>query len=136
MNRLAAMLLAILLACGIAAGVTLRGAVAEDAPPPPTVKLIIDYRDGVQKHFTALPWKAGMTVLDALQAAGRHPRGIKIGLRGKGATAFVTQIDDVENEGRGQNWVFRVNGELARKSCGALEVKAADTILWTFGEYR
>ncbi len=105
-------------------------------PNPQTVQLIIDYGDGVQKHFTALEWKDGMTVLDALEAAQKHPRGIKFVYRGKGETAFLTQIDELENEGRGRNWVYRVNGELAKKSFAILTVKAADTILWTFGEYR
>ena len=32
------------------------------------VKLVIDYGDGVQKHFVALEYKDGMTVFDALLA--------------------------------------------------------------------
>ena len=136
MNRLAVTSLAILFGCAVFTAATARSASADDAPKPPTVQLIIDYGDGVQKHFTALEWKEGMTVLDALEAAQKHPRGIKIVYRGKGATAFLTQIDELENEGRGRNWIYRVNGELAKKSFAILTVKAADTILWTFGEYR
>jgi hypothetical protein len=109
---------------------------AEDAPKPPTVKLVIDYGDGVEKHFTALPWKEGMTVLDVLEAAAHHPRGIKLVHRSSGETAFLTQIDDLKNEGRGRNWLYSVNGQQGKKSFGAAAVKAADTILWSFGEYR
>ena len=50
----------------LAAGAVLSGAVlAVDAPAEkaPTVRLIVDYGDGVEKHFTALPFKKGMTVL-------------------------------------------------------------------------
>jgi hypothetical protein len=111
-------------------------ACADDVPEPQTVRLIIDYGDGVQKHFTALEWKDGMTVLDAMKEAQKHPRGMKFVHRGKGETAFLTRIDELENEGRGRNWMYRVNGELAKKSFAILTVKAADTILWTFGEYR
>jgi len=38
----------------------------------------------------------------------------------KGETAFLTQIDELENEGRGRNWIYRVNGELAKKSFAIL----------------
>ena len=77
----------------------ISGAAAADSAPP-TVRLVIDYGDGVQKHFTKLPWKEGATVLDALQGAANHRRGIEFKHRGTGATAFVTQIDDLKNEGR------------------------------------
>lgn len=111
-------------------------AAADDAPKPPTVKLVIDYGDGLEKHFTALPWKDGMTVLDVLEAAAQHPRGIKFVHRGKGDTAFLTQIDDLKNEGNGRNWLYSVNGQQGKKGFGATAVKAADTILWSFSEYR
>ena len=99
------------------------------------VHVIIDYGDGVQKHFTRLAWKPGMTVLEALKAAAKHPRGIQIKYRGRGATAFVTQIDDLENQGRGRNWLYRVNKKLADRGCGAFPLKSGDTVLWRFGEY-
>ena len=103
---------------------------------PPAVRLVIDYGDGVQKHFTQLPWKKGITAFDALQQAAAHRRGIEFRHRGAGATAFVTQIDDLKNEGRKRNWVFRVNNKLAERSCGIETLKPGDTILWKFGEYR
>jgi hypothetical protein len=100
------------------------------------VRLVIDYGDGVEKHFTAIAWKHEMTVLDAMIAARKHPRGIKFVHRGSGKTAFLTKIDDLENEGRGSNWIYRVNGKLANQSFAVFPVKPADTILWEFGEYR
>ncbi|MHB8970850.1 MAG: DUF4430 domain-containing protein [Pirellulaceae bacterium] len=115
-----------------------HAAASADEPqtPPKTVRLVVDYGDGVEKHFTALAWKEGMTVLDALVAAQKHPRGIKFVYRGKEATAFLTQIDELENEGRGKNWIFRVNDEMASQSFAIFAVKAGDTVLWKFGEYR
>jgi hypothetical protein len=136
MHLHAVMYFAMFLGSAVLTALAAGPACADDAPAPQTVRLIIDYGDGVQKHFTALEWKDGMTVLDAMEEAQKHPRGMKFVHRGKGETAFLTRIDELENEGRGRNWMYRVNGELAKKSFAILTVKAADTILWTFGEYR
>jgi hypothetical protein len=100
------------------------------------VRLAIDYGDGVEKHFTALAWREGMSVLDATKAAQEHPRGIKFQFRGSGETAFLTQIDDLKNEGRGRNWIYRVNGELAERSFAAIKLAAGDTVLWKFEKSR
>jgi hypothetical protein len=34
-----------------------------------TVALTIDYSNGTQKHFTGIPWKKGMTILEAIQGS-------------------------------------------------------------------
>ena len=109
---------------------------AEPKPVGKRVRLVVNYGDGCEKHFTAIPWREGMTVLDALTHAQKHRRGIRIVYRGKGATAFLTKIDDLENEGRGRNWIFRINDELADRSFAVEKVKPSDTILWEFGKYR
>jgi hypothetical protein len=107
---------------------------AEEAKP--AVTLVIDYGDGVQKHFHGLAWTDGATVWDVLEAARRHPRGIQVEIRGKNATAFLVQIDDCRNQGRGKNWVYRINGKLADKSFAVQPVREGETITWEFGEYR
>jgi len=102
-----------------------------------TVQLTVDYGDGVEKRFKALEWKPGLTALQALEAAGRHKRGIKPQHRGAGATAFVEAIDDLENEGGGgRNWLYQVNGEKAKQSAGISPLEAGDEVLWTFGSLR
>jgi hypothetical protein len=104
---------------------------------PPTVKLTIDYGDGCQKCFTSLPHKSAMTVLDALRLAEKHPRGIEFRFRGKGSTALLTRIDDLENQGgQRRNWIFRVNNKLGDRSFAAVQLKAGDTVLWKFEKYR
>ena len=113
-----------------------RSAAADKRPAGKLVQLAIDYGDGVEKRFSQLRWTAGMTVLDTLQVAAKHPRGIEFQHRGSGATAFVYKIDDLENEGRGRNWIFSINGELAERSCGVTGVQAGDRIHWKFGKYR
>jgi hypothetical protein len=126
---LAVLVSALFLALPISGGA--HAAEDEKAEETRTVSLVIDYGDGVQKHVS-LPWKEGMTVLDALEAAAKHPRGIKFKSRGKGETAFVSAIDDLENEGSGRNWTYRVNDKPATKSCGVAELAAGDVALWRF----
>jgi hypothetical protein len=101
-----------------------------------TVLLIIDFGDQSQKHFTGIPWNKEMTIQDVLQAASKHPRGIRFEHRGKGKTAFLLSIDKLKNEGRGRNWIFRVNKKLGDRSFADSTVQPGDTILWTFGKYR
>ncbi len=101
-----------------------------------TVRLEVDYGDGTMKVFMRLPFRAKMTVFQALEAAAKHPRGVTFKSRGGGATAFVSQIDDLKNEGRGDNWVFSVNGELGDRSVGVFAVKPGDTILWRYGKLK
>jgi hypothetical protein len=112
-----------------------RAAAQADAAGSKSVQLTIDYGDGVQKVFRELAWKEGMTVLDALEAAAKHPRGIKSAHRGSGATAFVTGIDDLKNEGSGRNWTYEVNGKKANKSCGVWTLQEGDSIVWKFAKY-
>lgn len=110
------------------------------AAPPSTaaakpIRLSIDYRDGVIKTFTAIEHRAGLTVYDALQAAAKHPRGIKLETKGSGETAFVIAIDDLKNEGGGsdtRNWQFRINGERGKRGSGVTELAAGDEVLWSF----
>ena len=109
---------------------------ADDPVPAAIVQLMIDYGDGVEKHFTRLRWREGMTVLDVLAEAGKQPRGIRFEHRGEGETAFVSQIDDLKNQGKGRNWMFQVNDKAGTTSCGIHKVTKDDRILWKFATYR
>jgi hypothetical protein len=104
---------------------------AQDASP--SVRLTIDYGDGVQKSFVALPWKEKLTVFEALKAAEEHPRGIRVSYTGAGETTFITAIDGQENEGAGErNWRYTVNDLPARYSAGEMELKRGDAVVWRF----
>lgn len=110
---------------------------AAPQPKPKLVRVVIDYGDGVEKHFTRIPWKQEMTVQDAMNAAKAWPHGIDFRYTGRGATAFLTQMDDLKNEGaEGKNWLFHVNGKLATKSFGVLRLEAGDRVTWTFQKFR
>src|SRR5262245_64864945 len=77
-----------------------------------TVRLVVDYGDGVIKTITDLPWAKGSTVLDVMNAAKDRPHGITFSYSGSGASALLTRIDDVANEGGGgakKNWQLWVN---------------------------
>jgi hypothetical protein len=98
-----------------------------------TVKLVIDYGDGVQKVFPALEWKEGMTVLDAMEKAKAPAHGITFKYTGKNETAFLTQIDDLKNEGGGKekkNWQYWVNEAYADKGFGVRKLDKGDVVLW------
>src|SRR5262249_5912540 len=107
---------------------------AADAKPQ-TVRLVVDYGDGVEVHFTALAWRDRMTVLDALTAAQAHKHGISFTYRGSGDTAMVTKIGDLKNEGNGKNWIYSVNGKTGEISAGIAPLKLGDAVLWKFQAY-
>jgi hypothetical protein len=107
-------------------------------PKPTSVRLVIDYGDGVELHFTALKWREGMTVLDALSAAKAHSRGVKFSQRGSGRSVLITEIGGAKNEGGAadsRNWLFYVNGKQADVGAGVLTLQRGDTILWKFQVY-
>ncbi|MHC4107435.1 MAG: DUF4430 domain-containing protein [Planctomycetota bacterium] len=134
-------LLRVLAATGcLAVALVAVGFAPRPAPPPAVhrVRLVVDYNDGVQKHFTALPWKKGMTVLDAMKLAKASPHGITFEYRGSAADAFLTRIDDLENQGGEadkKNWLFWVNTRFADRSFGIQELEPADVVLWRFGKW-
>ena len=100
-----------------------------------TVRLVVDYGDGVIKTITGLPWTKGSTVLDVMNAAKDRPHGITFSYTGSRASALLTRIDDVANEGGGgakKNWQLWVNTSYADKGFGAYEVQPLDVVLWRF----
>ncbi len=106
-----------------------------DATPKVHIRLVVDYGDGVEKHFTTLTHTAGVTALDALLAAKAHARGIKLAYTGKGPTAFITEIEGLKNEGAGKgkkNWQFFINDAFATEGAGAAPLKPGDTIRWVY----
>ena len=100
-----------------------------------TVRLVVDYGDGVIKTFTDLPWAKGNTVLDVMNAAKDRPHGITFSYTGSGASAFLTRIDDVANDGGAgakKNWQLWINTSYADKSFGVYEVQPLDVVFWRF----
>ncbi len=96
------------------------------------VRLSIDF-GGRRENISVdvrIPDKS--SVLDALVEA-ESEIGFPAIFRGAGATAFVTSIGGQENENAGgANWVYYVNGELAKESCGTFQLHADDHVVWKF----
>ena len=127
-RRSAAIILATML---LAIAVASEGARAQSA----TVRLVVDYGDGVIKTITGLPWVKGSTVLDVMNAAKDRPHGISFSYTGSGASAFLTRIDDVANEGGAaakKNWQLWVNTSYAERGFGVYELQPLDVVFWRF----
>jgi hypothetical protein len=125
-RRAAAALTAILLLVSASFGVLAQSA---------TVRLVIDYGDGVIKTISDLPWSKGQTVLDLMNAAKARPHGITFRATGSGGSAFLTQIDDLANEGGGagkKNWQLWINTAYADRGFGVYELQASDVVFWRF----
>lgn len=100
-----------------------------------TVELEIDFQSDQENISVRIPCSTDSTVWSILDRA-RNLGDVKFESRGEGETAFVTSIGGVENQAAaGDNWVYRVNGELGDKSCGVFSVKPGDQVLWVFGKY-
>lgn len=99
--------------------------------------MIIDFDDGVEKRFTRLAWRKGMTVGDLMRAAEKHRRGIRLEVRGRNDTAFVLGIDGLQNEGsRGRNWMYEINGQLGNRAYDVMPIGSRDTVLWQFRKFQ
>ena len=130
-DRCVAVLAAALLV--IAAAWVARPAVGQDAAQ--TVRLVVDYGDGVTKTISNLAWAKGNTVLDAMKAATARPHGISFSYTGSETAAVLTRIDDVQNEGGGagkKNWQYWVQDAYGDRSFGAFELQVQDVVVWRF----
>jgi len=107
----------------------------EDAKVAGTVDLEIDFQSQREKIEVPIPCSADSTVFSILTRA-KNLDDLDFESRGNGpASRFVTSIGGVENQAAaGDNWVFRVNGELADRGCGEVSVKPGDHVQWSFGE--
>lgn len=112
---------------------------ADEPAAESTARVVIDYGDGVEKHFTALPVAESTTAADLLLAAGKHPRGVKLRSRGRGENFFVEAIDDAVGgarvDGERAYWTYRVNGEIQNVGAGVREIGASDLIRWRYGPF-
>ncbi len=100
-----------------------------------SVQLEIDFRSDREKLTLQIPCASDSTVLSVLQSA-KETGDLEFSFTGRGETAFVKSIGGVENQAaEGDNWVYRVNGDLGDRSCGKFSVKPDDHVLWVFGKY-
>lgn len=102
-----------------------------------TVEIAIRFNgNGEDIDVKKIQWKDGMTVLSLMTQLQKEKK-ISFKHRGKGITAFLTEIGGIKNAGSGgDNWIFRVNSKLGKKSFGVTKLSAGDKVNWTFGKYR
>lgn len=78
-----------------------------------TVALTIDYSNGAQKQFTSIPWKKGMTILEAIQATeGIAPKvSISFGSDRSGHVLGLVLDDVPPKGGAASEWLVWVNAK-------------------------
>lgn len=109
-------------------------------PREASVRLVIDYGEGVEKQYGAIPWREGMTVRSALESASAlvPPRGLKFESKGEGERAILLSIDGLSGEGAGaasRNWLFWVNDVAGERSFAVSVLQAGDVATWRFATY-
>jgi hypothetical protein len=98
-------------------------------PNAQNVRLTIDFGDDREPITTESRWHEGMTVADLLNG---EP-SISVTSTGSDASAFLTSLGGVANEGAGgRNWTYRVNDKHADRSFAVYELQPGDQVLWTF----
>jgi hypothetical protein len=96
------------------------------------VLLTVNFGNGQLVNVTE-NWREGMTVADVLQ---NDPRTGFL-TEGRGASAFLTSLNGVMNEGvGGRNWTYTVNGKFADRSFAVYELRPNDHVLWTFASQK
>ncbi|MGH9659286.1 MAG: hypothetical protein ACRD96_12135 [Bryobacteraceae bacterium] len=78
-----------------------------------TVALTIDYSNGAHKHFSSIPWKKGLTILEAIQASERISPGTSISFGSdRSGHALGLIIDELPHGDTGASeWVVWVNAK-------------------------
>ena len=99
------------------------------------VHLIIEHRNGFEKHYTQIKYHSGMTVLQMMQQMQKHPRATTFKVRGSGALTFLFELDSVANQGATNNWIYYVNAKRATEGIGTKTLRAKDIVRWKFEPY-
>jgi hypothetical protein len=78
-----------------------------------TVSLTIDYSNGVHKLFSNIPWRTGLTVLAAIEAAGKISPGAAINFASdRSGHAMNLVIDELpQAEAAKAEWLIWVNAK-------------------------
>lgn len=113
-------------------GTPARPAIQAD-PSSKIVSMTIDYGEGRRTRFEPVAWHKGMTIYELMRATPSDDLGLKV--RGTGESAFLTNLDGIENEGAGgRNWTYSVDGKAGDRSFAVYELEPGDQVLWTFGK--
>ncbi len=122
-------------ALALSAGCRPADAPSTTQPDSMRIHLHVDFAGHGDDKRIELKLPQDATVFDALRGA-QTQGALTFASRGSGETAFVTAIDSVENQAAaGDNWIYRVNGQLGERSCDVHPLENNDTVQWRFGRY-
>jgi hypothetical protein len=99
------------------------------------VTMKIDFGNGFEKRYTAIPWKKEMTIADALEFAAQHSQPLSYKKRGVSASTLLLEIDSVTNGTGDKYWIYEHNGREGEMSYALVKLADGDSILWRFGKY-
>lgn len=99
------------------------------------LRLVIEHKNGFEKHYTQFTYHRGMTVLRMMQQMQKHPQATKFKVRGSGASTFLYELDSVANQGATNNWIYYVNAKRATEGIGTKTLRAGDIVRWKFEAY-
>ncbi len=99
------------------------------------VEVEVDFQNETPVVRGAIELPPGTTAFSALEALAEANK-LAVESTGDGETRFVVAIGPVANQGAGgDNWTYRVNGQLGDRSSGIFQLKPGDKVLWVFGKY-
>ena len=111
--------------------------IRESAIANSAVALSVTWSNSKRLPLYEEKWYSGMTVRDLMLSA-QDDEVLTFEETGEGDAAMLTSIGDTKNEGGGtesQNWIFRVNGEMADRSFGIYDLEKGDIVSWEFTTY-
>jgi hypothetical protein len=98
-----------------------------------TISIRGDEQKGTILEPTDIEWHDEDSVLDALIQVTKNHR-IPLEYRGRGILSYVEGIGNLYefDKGPGSGWLFKVNGEFADKSAGAVKLDKGDKVEWIY----
>ncbi len=97
------------------------------------ISIIGDEKKGVILEPTYMEWHDGDNVLDVLKQVTKAHR-IPLEYRGSGMLSYVEGIANLYefDQGAGSGWLFKINGQFAEKSAGAVKLNKGDVVEWIY----
>jgi hypothetical protein len=108
----------------------------KEAPEPQstvTISITGDEKKGVILEPTSIDWQDDDSVLDVLKQVTKSNR-IPLEYKGSGVLSYVEGIANLYefDQGATSGWLFKVNGEFANKSAGAVKLSKGDNVEWIY----
>lgn len=73
------------------------------------------------------------SIMETAESEGKLKFQHRQNLTGAPESIFIESIEGVSND-EGKYWTYRVNGELAKQSCGTMPVSPDEKLKWVYGQ--